>query len=56
MVAELPSQVAFIFANKLYLFICYSIVFIVMDTDIRIGLLLMLILLYGHANFLLVVS
>jgi hypothetical protein len=56
MVHQLPSQLVFLYANKLYLFITYSVIFFLTNYEPRIGLILMLIVLYGHANFLVAIS
>ena len=52
MVGKLPAQLAYIYADKLYLFICYSITFYVMDQDFKLGIILLIPLLFGHAHFL----
>ena len=49
---NVPPQVTFVYAHKLYLFICYWIAFLTAENHIYIGTILMLMLLIGHLDFL----
>jgi hypothetical protein len=51
----LPLHIANIYANKLYLFTCYVIIFFMMEFNIYIGTLLNLLFIFGHTQFLSVV-
>lgn len=49
---EMPLHIAYIYANKLYLFACYIILFIMMESNTIVGGLLNMLFVFGHAQFL----
>lgn len=48
---KLPAHVVLLYANKLYLFLSYWIAYLVTQQNEVLGVPLVMLLLYGHANF-----
>jgi hypothetical protein len=49
---KMPINITYLYANKLYLFLVYTLIYLLMEQSIVLGSLCQLLVVFGHAHFL----
>jgi hypothetical protein len=49
---KMPMSISYLYADKLYLFLVYTLVYLLMEQNIVLGSICQLLFVFGHAEFL----